>query len=511
MKTRLNKPRRYGFESGAQLKHRSSAIVALLLAEAVLIPAGASAQTAAQVPQPRAAKDVPGPVSGTVMPPGYARTVAAMAYVWGWPLVNLHNRRVLFGKVPAQGYLSGSEMAVAPLNKLTMVTDYVPPKQRDVAHPNQDVVYGFGVLSLDKGPAVVQVPDFGDRFWIYQLADERTDNFARLGKIYGTKPGFYLIVGPDWRGKRPPGIAAVIRSPTNLAVIAPRVFMNDTAEDRTAIQPLLKHVMMYPLAEYDRALKSIDWKTLPNFPAPDESAGGGEKGWVKPSTFFDDLQAVLDEVPPLPGEEALYGQFRALLDSARRDGAIRKVIDETAASTERDVVTPLFRLENVGVEAKNYWTRPFNNAAFGSDYLTRLAVAKSNIFTNTVNETVYLYQYKDATGGRLNGGHNYTVTFAKGELPPVNGFWSLTMYNSEHFFELNPLNRYSLGTKNKSLKFAPDGSLTIYIQASSPGPDKEDNWLPSPKGDFAMTVRAYGPTKQLIDGSWNPPPVTQTK
>jgi hypothetical protein len=475
----------------------------------MLLSAIAIAQPAAQIDLPRVQTDVPGPVTGTVMTPGYAKTIAAMAYVWGWPLVNMHNRRVAFSAAPGMGYLGGV-MGIAPPNKLMMITDYVSPEQRDVAHPNQDVVYGFGILSLDKSPVVLQVPDFGDRFWTYELADQRTDSFARIGKIYGTKPGFYMIVGPDWHGVMPTGITAILRSPTNMGVVVPRVFMNDTAEDRAAVQPPLKQILMYPAADYDGSVKSIDWHTLPDFPDANAGSGGGEKGWVKPSTFFDDLQSVLNEVPPLTGEKAMYGQFLALLDAARRDPALRAAIDETAAQTERDVVAPLFRLENVGVEVKHHWTRPFNNAEFGTDYLTRLAVAKANMFTNAVNETVYLYQYKDSSGARLNGSYAYTLSFPKGQLPPVSGFWSLTMYNAQHFFEPNPLQRYSLGTKNKSLKAAADGSITIYIQAESPGADKEDNWLPGPKGDFAMTIRAYGPDDNLVQGGWDPPPVLRT-
>jgi hypothetical protein len=490
----------------------SNAARAIVLSYVVFVSIDGLAKTPAKPPAeiapPRFTDNVSGPVAGTVMTPGYARTVATMAYAWGWPLVNLHNRRVAFGAVPAQGYVGA--MGVAPPNKLMMITDYVSSDQRDVAHPNQDVVYGFGLLSLEKTPVVLQVPDFGERFWTYELADQRTDSFAKVGKIYDTRPGFYLIVGPDWHGKTPRGITGVLRSPTNLGVVIPRVFMNDAAEDRATIQPVLEQVQMYPLADFDGSRKAIDWKSLPHFPDPNAGASG-EKSWVKPVSFFDELKEVMDEVPPLPGEEALYAQFRALLTAAERDKAVRTTIDEAAAQTERDVVTPLFRLENVGVEVKHHWTRPFNNAAFGTDYLTRLAIAKSNIFTNAVNETVYLYQYKDMNGERLNGARAYTLTFGKDELPPVSGFWSLTMYNAQHFFEPNALKRYSLGTKNKTLTKSPDGSLTIYVQPNSPGPDKESNWLPSPKGDFAMTIRAYGPDERLIKGAWEPPPVAPVK
>jgi hypothetical protein len=134
--------------------------------------------------------------AGTQMTESYVRTVAAAAYVWGWPLVNMHNRRVAFSQVPEPG-LMGGVMPCGPLNEIGMLTDYVTPEQKFVACPNQDVVYGFGILSLDREPAVVQVPDMGERFWVYQVADQRTDGIGRLGRQYGSTPGHYLVVGPN--------------------------------------------------------------------------------------------------------------------------------------------------------------------------------------------------------------------------------------------------------------------------------------------------------------------------
>ena len=140
------------------------------------------------------------PVTGPKLTEGYIRTIAAAAYVWSWPMVNMHNRRVAFSQVPEPGVMGGV-MPCGPLNEIGMLTDYVTPEERFVACPNQDFVYGFGILSLDLEPAVVQVPDVGDRFWVYQIADQRTDAFGGLGRQYDTEPGHHLIVGPDWDGE----------------------------------------------------------------------------------------------------------------------------------------------------------------------------------------------------------------------------------------------------------------------------------------------------------------------
>ncbi|PJG42428.1 hypothetical protein XA39_12680 [Acinetobacter tandoii] len=456
---------------------------------------------------------VTGP-AGSIMPVGYAESVAAFAYVWGWPLVNMHNRQQVFTKVPKQLLLAGV-MPAAPINHLTMLTDYVSPQMRDVAHPNQDVVYGFGILDLAKSPVIVQVPNFKNRFWTMMVEDQRTDSLAQLGSMHGTQSGFYMIVGPDWQGDKPAGVTNIFRSSTNLAVVAPRVFMQDTPEDRIAVQEPIAQIAVYPFADFDGTMKSTDWKSLPHVPDPNAGKTAGEKAWVKPETFFTDAQlgAVLKEVPPLAGEEALYQQFGELLKQAKAHPEIQQAITKVAQDVEKNVLPDLFRLENIGKRIAHGWAKPMNNGRFGTDYLTRLEVAKSNIFTNDYLETNYLYQYNDQNGQRINGNYEYTLTFAKGQTPPVvkNGFWSLTMYDHNHFFHQNEINRYSVGTKNKSLKYNADGSLTIYIQNQCPSGDKVSNWLPAPKDDIAMTIRAYAPAEALLNNTWQPPAVVKVE
>ncbi|UIK12501.1 DUF1214 domain-containing protein (plasmid) [Rhizobium leguminosarum] len=148
-----------------------------------------------------------------------------------------------------------------------------------------------------------------------------------------------------------------------------------------------------------------------------------------------------------------------------------------------------------------------NNAKWGTDYLNRTGTAKSNIYDNRPEETKYIYTDDDSQGEQLDGHNLYSVTFAKGQTPPVKGFWSVTLYNQEHFFNDNPLKRYSLGTKNKNLVFNADGSLTLYAGAKSPGADKENNWLPAPDGTFSLYLRAYWAEKAILDGTWMPPVV----
>lgn len=251
----------------------------------------------------------PGPDTRVKITEEYAVHIARDAYFWGWPLVNVYNKRLAAAKSTQLAY--AGPVPSAPLNRLVMLTDYVAADERIVARPNQDVAYGGGSVGLELTPVVIQVPDFGDRFWVYQAVDTRTDGFARLGKMYGTTPGFYLLVGPDWKGEVPKGITQVFRASTNSGFVAPRIFMDDTAEDRKAIQSVLQQIMMYPLSEYDGKMKRIDWSTLPKL--PNEASGEAEIKWVKPETLFDQLPTVLAGAPPLPGEEARYAQMYAVL------------------------------------------------------------------------------------------------------------------------------------------------------------------------------------------------------
>jgi hypothetical protein len=455
-----------------------------------------------------AAQSIPGPVPGTRLTQAYVTQVGRSAYLWGWPMMNIHNRRAIMGKVPAPG-LMGGIVPVAPPNQLAMLHDYVAPEERLVACPNQDVVYGFGLLDFSQEPVVIQVPDFGDRFWVYQIVDERTDSFAQIGKMYGTKPGFYLLAGPGWNGAVPSGINAVFHSTTTLGVVVPRVFKDDTPQDTQAVQPVIAQIMMYPLSKFTGQQQTMDWTKAPVYPS--STQGNEETKWVDPNNFFDEFPDVLKEVPPLPGEEALYQSMQSILDAAKADPKLHAALVAAATDAERNIVTPLFQFHNYGIPLPHNWTTQNNGAKFGTDYYTRLAVAKSNIFVNAPNETKYFYQDFDDSGAQLNGAHSYTVTFAKGALPPVRGFWSLTLYNQYHFFSPNEIKRYSVGTKNKTLVTAPDGSLTIYVQSTPPDGDKRANWLPAPKENFALYVRSYWPDDAILNGQWTPLAVVKVK
>lgn len=439
-----------------------------------------------------------------VMHPEYAESIARMAYIWAYPMINMQNRRTALSQAPEPGRLGGV-LPVSPTGQIGMLYDYIDPGQNFIACPNQDVVYGLGFMSLDEQPVIIQVPEIEDRFWVYAIYDARTDQVGELGKPYNSKPGFYLLAGENWKGEVPEGVEGVFRSSTALANIIPRIFMDDTKQDREAIQPIINQVMVYPLSEFDGKMKTKDWQQAPIIPAP--ASSGGETKWVVPEKFFEQLPEVLATVPPLPGEEAMYGQMEALLAIIEDDEELKAVVNKTVKELDDTLIKDFLQWRHNGKPAGNGWNRSVNNAEWGLDYYNRTGTSRSNMFDNRPNETQYFYTDFTTEGEKLDGNKNYKITFAAGQTPPVNGFWSITMYNKEHFFYPNELNRYSLGTKNKSLKYADDGSLTLYAGNKNPGKDKQSNWLPAPKDDFSVYIRAYWGKQAILDGSWQPPVV----
>jgi hypothetical protein len=443
--------------------------------------------------------------------------VAREAYVWGWPLAYVHTCRRQLEKVPSPGNSGG--MPVAPVNRLAMLVDRISPRAAAIPCPNQDVIYGFGIFDLAESPVVLQVPDFGDRFWLYQLGDQRTDGFADLGCMYGTQPGFYLVVGPGWQGTAPEGIEGVLRCPTRHAFCIPRVFVSARDGDREAAAAVVRGIAAYPLREFTRETRVRDWSRLRWFPDLGRAA---RRRSVSPEAFFDALPEILEDVPPLPGEEPLYARLRWLAGAIAGDPGLQNLAIESAAAADREVLAPLFEFRNVGRPLPGHWTTLVNGAAFGTDYLTRTAVAKSNVFVNRHHETKYYYQDLDAEGRRLDGSREYRLTFPAGSLPPARGFWSLTVYDERHGLPQGLSGRQSIGSRDTDLTLGPDGSLTVVVAPAaaagepesatdtdtpSGAADQRGNLLSAPRGGFSLYLRIYWPDAAALDGSWVPPAV----
>ncbi len=448
--------------------------------------------------------------------------VGRLAYVWGWPLVNMANRadRAALmthdGKKPRliQGTPVGYE-------QLVMQTKFVRPYERVICCPSRDVIYGSGVFHLTGSPGVViQVPDFGDRYWLYSFYDARTNEFSKIGKQYNTKSGFHLLVGPKWKGRKPTGIDKVWRSSTDLAIVIPRIYTDGTKRDLKTILPLIRQICSYPIGEFvPGVMVTRNWEKLRNRNPILLKGRGPEARFVKPEQFFEDLSDVMESVPKLPGEEALYDKITDVLDQARRRPLIGLRLERAFTKADGDTIAELMQWDQNGVDAGNGWYTSVNAADWTtpveSVYLARAATAKSNMLENRAEETKYYYTDTDSSGDLLYGSNLYAITFPKDQLLRDHvhrAFWSISVYDKFHFFntKTNPLDRYSLGTKDEnSFVYESDGSLKLYASAAQPQQGTQ-NWLPAPDGEpFSLYIRAYWPDDFILNGTWQPPKVVK--
>lgn len=429
--------------------------------------------------------------------------VIRQTYLWSWPMVHLHNMRKPLRLLSRFGVSGG--VPVAPVNQVCMLTDLISPEMRSIPCPNRDVLYGFGMLDLTDSPVVIQVPDFGARLWVYQLGDQRTESFAELGSMYRSEPGFYLAVGPNWAGTHPHGIKKVFRSTTNLAYLIPRVSVDGSAESLAQAQAILPQVVVYPLDRFNGKLKTQDWgkkKWYPNI----GSSSREQSKWVKPETFFHDLESVLDEITPLEHEQLLYEQAKWLVDQSHRNPEVRSRLDTLQPELEKTLVAPLFHFRNFGKQVSHFWTTVDNGARFGADFFTRTAVARSNIFVNRAVEAKYFHTDQSATGELLHGDREYHIRIAPSEVPANHGFWSLTLYDENHHFYSNPWQRYAIQSGDR-LHYETDGSIHIVISEKPPENGQHLNWLPAPKANYSLYLRVYAPDETVINGDWTPPAV----
>ncbi|MEM7312869.1 MAG: DUF1214 domain-containing protein [Planctomycetota bacterium] len=452
----------------------------------------------------------------------WAYTTGKSIYVWAYPMVNMHNRRRAYlwannlanirnnrprvlSRIISPEQHRGKVEPASPLHRVRMQSDYVQAEQRFIVCPNQDVAYGLGFSDLEDSPLVFQVPDFGERYWSFQLIDQRSDVFATPGSRLKSSTGHYLVVGPDWKGETPNGMTKVIRSPTRYICMLPRVFMDDTPEDRKIVQPLLNQVMSYPLAEYDGTIRTTDWRKKGKYRKTRRKSA---ISWVLPSGFWSQLADVLDEVPPLDGEEALYEQARKLVESSEADPRIAEILRMAAMDADAEIIAPLKQFRNVGDSYGNGWFGTSLGGRFDTNYFERTAVAVAYMLVNVQEDAFYLTADDDGDGESLDGSTaNYQLTFPKGKLPPVEAFWSLTAYDKHHFFVKNRMKRYSVGTKTRSLQPNDDGSLTIYLQSKPPVKERMSNWLPIPADKFCVMLRCYVPDESVLDKTWQAPPI----
>ncbi len=439
--------------------------------------------------------------------PAEIRAVAKEAYVYGFPLVDgyrvLHSYFVDTASPDYKG----------PWNELISVARVYTPEDRAVQTPNSDTPYSFLGADLRSEPLVLTIPaiDKG-RYYSLQFIDLYTYNFAYVGtRATGNDGGVFMLAGPGWQGETPPGITAVIRSETELALVIYRTQLFD----RHDIDEVKDIQVRYKVQPLSRFLGETPPERAPDIEFMPPLSNTAER---KSLEFFSVLNWILQFCPRNPSEDPLMVRFARIGVGAGKTFDVATLEPGTRTAMEAGMADAWAACDSVqglvgaGKVASGdcFGTRAF----LGDNYLYRMTAAVMGIYGNSKQEAMYPVYLTDSGGQPLDAAAaSYTLTFAKGQLPPVDAFWSITMYDATtKLLVANPLERYLISSSMvKSLKKAKDGSITIYLQYASPGPGRQANWLPAPNGPFFVVLRLYQPQQPALDGKWKQPPLERVK
>jgi hypothetical protein len=426
-----------------------------------------------------------------------ARATAEVAYIFAYPM--LEHYRTVLGLLRAEG----TSFYIGAFNVFDHDTALLGPEVEVIVRPNNDTLYSKAVLDLRAEPMVLSVPAVSDdRYYSFQFIDLYTHNIGFVGtRATGSGPGSYLIAGPSWSGEPPPGIDGVIRSEGNIVVALGRTAVAGAA-DIPNVEALQAG---YRLSTRSAFLGEPPPPTPPEYDLPVFTQERAES-----PEFLDDLAFLLDQVEVDGSEAALIAQFLALRE-ALDDPAIREAVQQGIDAGREEIAAAVGSL---GKE-RNGWSlmmRLFGNReAMQGRYLTRAAGAMFGLWGNDEAEAYYPTANADDNGEPLDGSrHRYELHFEADQLPDVEGFWSITMYDlPRQLMVANPIDRYSIGDRTEGVAYGEDGSLTLYLQSESPGLEKQSNWLPAPDGPFSATLRMYIPSAEALAGPYAPPPITR--
>lgn len=432
-----------------------------------------------------------------------AYSLAVLATIWSYPIVLIAATANSLTAVEKP-----NASAQAPFNMFGSISSLPSASNKEVVALNADTLYSSAFIDLKQGAALVSVPAEGDRYYALMLTDAYSNVFDYIGtRVTGKKAGKYLIVGPNWKGKIPAGIKAIY-APTSLVWIIGRTLVDGKSDlpNVAAIQEQYKIEMILPTVDKTPILKRWDLQTAPS-KVPVKQVESLD--W---KSYFTWTGSLMKDNPPPVADSGLYSQFSVIGLNVKNGFDAAALSPSTLAGIERGfqdgkniIKTEALKTGSLQV---NGWGYNLDTGNFGQNYLLRAAVAYRGLGQNLPIEALYLSTRTDDKKVKLQGDKNYKLTFEKGNLPPVDAFWSLTMYYQDSFFVDNPINCYAIGDRNKGLKYNSDGSLTIYIQNLQPEEDKVSNWLPSAKGEFRITLRLYNPHKEVLLGKWMPPAPT---
>ncbi len=456
-----------------------------------------------------------GLAAGTALPHGQALAqglqlfagiedfwLASEAYVFGYPLVTMEMTRRVMTNVAAP---AGTR---APMGHVLKARSYPDASFRDVTAPNADTLYTIAWMDVGNEPWIVSLPDMKGRYALCPFLDGWTTVFQVPGKrTSGTGAQTYAITGPGWTGTLPAGVTE-FKSRTSIVWMLGRIYCTGTPQDYAEVHALQDQVRVVPLSAFDRSYTPPPGQVNPAIDM--RTAVREQVNAMSAVQYFTLLAELMKRNPPAPADAEHIARFARIGLVPGQDFDASKLRADFAAripAVSFDRIMLQFRINSAGKDI-NGWNYTTRTGIYGTDYLMRALITAIGLGANRPQDAVYPTSLKDADGNEYSGANRYVLRFAPGQLPPAQGFWSITMYDAGYFFVDNPINRYSISAR-QDLKRNPDGSVDILIQNASPGADRESNWLPAPTGKFILMMRLYWPREEdpsIIDGSWVIPP-----
>ncbi|AZO83597.1 hypothetical protein BOO88_11080 [Stutzerimonas stutzeri] len=431
-----------------------------------------------------------------------AHAIGVDAYIYFYPLLSMDITRKQFTNIEP-----GKEFGKGPMNMFVSVPQYPPADFKGVVRSNFDTLYSIAWLDLSKEPLVIAAPNTDGRFYLLPMLDMWTDVFASPGwRTTGTEAGQFLVTPPGWTGTVPAGMSH-LPAPTPFVWVIGRT-KTDGAEDYAAVHKIQAGYTVTPLSRLGKEPEAVtvkvdpavDMKTPPKIQVDSMSA----------ADYFTYAAELLKVNPPHSTDQPMLAQIKRLgieVGKSFNMDALDPQIQAALQKVPKDAQALMtWKVPTLAREVNGWSMNTDTMGVYGNYYLKRAIVTQVGLGANLPEDAIYPLNIGDSNGKPLDGANKYVLHFSKGETPPVNAFWSITLYDPQGFQVGNSLNRFAVSSW-MPFKHNADGSLDLYFQNESPGKDLEANWLPAPKGSFNLTMRLYGPKAEALNGQWNPPAI----
>jgi hypothetical protein len=400
----------------------------------------------------------------------------------------------------------------APLNQFAHFREFPDASNKTVVGFNVDTLYSLAQLEVSSDPMVWTVPEIGDRYWIVQVVDGWNNvPHAPGSRTVDGKGGNFALTGPGWHGTLPDGVTE-LPMPTGIALLGGRIYTGGP-DDYDAVHALQDQFKLVPLSAWGTGYTPP--AEVPLKPGVQDKPVPAQVTAMTAETFFGRLNELLETNPPEPDDPELMARLAVLSVGPGLTFSMNSFADEVRAAIEQGVTDARQAIHDeepkLG-ERVNGWNLSRDLGRYGTKYAYRAAWTWFGVGGNLIEDAFYPLSLVDGDGQPYDSANRYALHFAKEQLPPVDAFWSLTMYDTDSYLVDNPINRYALGDRSHLTYADDDGSLTILVQSESPGDDAASNWLPTPtEGGFKLALRLYAPRSEVLDGSWRPPAVERVK